>query len=266
MRQPPTQGTCVPGSVVACYTGPAGTSGVGRCAPGTQTCRPGGFGYGPCSGDVTPAQERCATPEDESCDGEPRCAQLPPWARGFGGAGGEEGISIASDASGNYYVSGSFRGTVDFGAGPLTSAGESDIFFLKLDPSGSVLWSKRFGNERGDGGGAVTVDASGNVFLTGVYTYSPSGMGLDLGGCPIPARWARASPAALPRRAKAARAPPGASEPVARARAWSAPPKRVCPSLRQASRRRPVGVLSRHASPRSTGRSRPSPSRRRRSP
>ncbi|KYF85421.1 hypothetical protein BE17_33520 [Sorangium cellulosum] len=177
----------MPGSVVACYTGPAGTSGVGRCAPGTQTCRPDGFGYGPCAGDVTPAQERCATPEDESCDGEPRCAQPPPWARGFGGAGDEEGFSIASDASGNYYVSGSFRGTVDFGAGPLTSAGEADIFFLKLDPSGSVLWSKRFGNERGDRGGAVTVDGSGNVFLTGVYTYSPSGQGLDLGGCPLPA-------------------------------------------------------------------------------
>ncbi len=53
-----------------------------------------------------------------------------------------------SDASGNYYVAGEFEGTVDFGAGPLTSAGGSDIFFLKLDPSGSVIWSKRFGAAR----------------------------------------------------------------------------------------------------------------------
>ncbi|WP_437737215.1 hypothetical protein [Sorangium sp. So ce1335] len=178
-------GTCVPGSVVACYTGPAGTSGVGRCAPGTQTCRPDGFGYGACTGDVTPAEERCATPEDESCDGEPHCSQSPPWARGFGGAGFDDGFSIASDAAGNYYVSGTFSGTVDFGAGPLTSAGQSDIFFLKLDPSGSVLWSKHIGSRGNEHAGAVTVDGSGNVFLTGVVDWFPD-LGPELDGCYIP--------------------------------------------------------------------------------
>ncbi|WP_437785195.1 outer membrane protein assembly factor BamB family protein [Sorangium sp. So ce1097] len=174
-------GTCVPGSIVACYTGPAGTSGVGRCAPGTQTCRPDGFGYGACTGEVTPAPERCATPEDESCDGEPHCPQPPPWARGFGAAANDAGFSIASDAAGNYYVSGTFSGTVDFGTGPLTSAGQSDIFFLKLDPSGSVLWSMRIGAAGPDRAGAVTVDGSGNVFLTGLYSGSP-----ELDGCPLP--------------------------------------------------------------------------------
>ncbi|WP_437484288.1 hypothetical protein WME75_44525 [Sorangium sp. So ce1014] len=178
--------TCVPGAVVACYTGPAGTNGIGRCASGTQTCRPDGFGYDACAGEVTPAPERCATPEDESCDGEPHCAQPPPWARGFGGPASDEGWSIASDAHGNYYVSGSFRGTVDFGTGPLTSAGQADIFLLKLDPSGSVLWSKRIGIERDERGGAVTVDENGNVFLTGRYESTPGLPGLDLGGCPLP--------------------------------------------------------------------------------
>ncbi|WP_155799039.1 hypothetical protein [Sorangium cellulosum] len=174
-------GTCVPGSIVACYTGPAGTSGVGRCAPGTQTCRPDGFGYGACTGEVTPAPERCATPEDESCDGEPHCPQPPPWARGFGAAANDAGSSIASDAAGNYYVSGTFSGTVDFGTGLLTSAGQSDIFFLKLDPSGSVLWSMRIGAAGPDRSGAVTVDGSGNVFLTGLYNGSP-----ELDGCLLP--------------------------------------------------------------------------------
>ncbi|WP_165374583.1 MULTISPECIES: hypothetical protein [Sorangium] len=179
--------TCVPGSVVACYTGPAGTNGVGSCASGTQTCRHDGFGYGPCTGDVTPARERCATPEDESCDGEPRCAQPPPWARGFGGPGSDEGWAIASDAYGNYYVSGSFEGTVDFGTGPLTSAGRSDIFFLKLDAAGSVLWSQRFGTEDNERGGALAVDENGNVLLTGSYRVLPDQPGLDLNGCHLPA-------------------------------------------------------------------------------
>ncbi|WP_437298277.1 hypothetical protein [Sorangium sp. So ce426] len=179
-------GTCVPGSVVACYTGPAGTKGVGRCASGTQTCRPDGFGYGACAGEVTPDRERCATPADESCDGEPRCAQPPAWALGFGGPGVDEGFSVASDASGNTYVSGTFRGTVDFGTGPVTSAGEGDILFIKLDPSGAVLWSKRIGTELNERGGAVTVDENGNVFLTGVYMDSYGMPSIDLGGCPLP--------------------------------------------------------------------------------
>ncbi|WP_437782006.1 hypothetical protein [Sorangium sp. So ce1097] len=176
-------GTCVPGSVVACYTGPASTNGVGRCGSGTQTCRPDGFGYSPCTGEVTPARELCATPEDESCDGEPHCAQPPPWARGFGGPGPDTSLSIASDAYGDYYVAGSFTGTVDFGTGPLTSAGQSDIFLLKLDAAGSVLWSHRFGTENYEDGAVLTVDENGNVLLAGRYNSGLSN--LDLHGCPL---------------------------------------------------------------------------------
>ncbi|WP_438038944.1 hypothetical protein [Sorangium sp. So ce128] len=182
-------GTCVPGSVLACYSGPTGTVGIGACETGTQTCRSDGLGYGPCTGDVTPVAERCVTPVDESCDGVPHCPRFPPWARGYGGPGQDNGLSIVSDASGNYYVSGDFEGTIDFGAGPLTSAGESDIFLLKLDPSGSVIWSRRFGTEFEDESATMTIDASGNIFLAGlyggyVYPWEP---GPDFGGNPITA-------------------------------------------------------------------------------
>ncbi|WP_438017698.1 hypothetical protein WMF18_00745 [Sorangium sp. So ce315] len=180
--------TCVPGSIVACYSGPAGTRDVGTCAAGTQTCRPDGFGYGPCTGEITPAAEACATPEDESCDGDPSCPQPAAWARGFGGSGTDNGQSIASDAAGNYYVTGSFQGTVDFGAGPLTSAGGEDVFLLKLDPSGTLLWSKRFGTSHTEIGGAVTVDGNGDVLLAGRYDDGGTGepTGLDFGGCSLP--------------------------------------------------------------------------------
>ncbi|WP_437644088.1 hypothetical protein [Sorangium sp. So ce362] len=182
-------GTCTPGSVVACYTGPAGTAGVGRCAPGTQACRADGLGHGPCTGEVTPAAELCATPVDESCDGVPSCPQQLPWARGYGSTGWDSGMSIVSDAWGNYYVSGEFEGTVDFGAGPLTSAGQSDVFFLKLDPSGSVIWSRRYGTEFDDWGGVMTVDGNGNIFLAGSYGGGAMGQfpGPDFGGGPISA-------------------------------------------------------------------------------
>src|SRR5262245_51908401 len=48
---------CVPGSVAPCYSGPAGTEGIGICHAGTQTCNAQGTGYGDCSAEVIPAVE-----------------------------------------------------------------------------------------------------------------------------------------------------------------------------------------------------------------
>ncbi|WP_437518082.1 hypothetical protein [Sorangium sp. So ce1099] len=181
--------TCAPGSVIACYSGPEGTNGVGRCTAGTQTCRPDGFGYGPCTGEITPAAEVCATPQDESCDGDPHCPRPAAWARGFGIETTYPKSSIAVDAMGNSYILGTFDGTVDLGPGPLTSAGDSDVFLLKLDPSGATLWSKRFGSPLREAGDAVVIDGSGNVLIAGSYEAELHGAprDLDLGGCALPA-------------------------------------------------------------------------------
>ena len=58
------------------------------------------------------------------------------WAKSMGGTSGDIGRSIALDASGNVYTTGTFQGTADFdpGAGTfnLTSAGNRDIFISKL--------------------------------------------------------------------------------------------------------------------------------------
>jgi len=44
------------------------------------------------------------------------------------------GRAIETDGNGNTYVAGAFTKTVDFGGGPLTSAGSGDIGLLKLSP------------------------------------------------------------------------------------------------------------------------------------
>ncbi|WP_437729919.1 hypothetical protein [Sorangium sp. So ce1335] len=107
------------------------------------------------------------------------------WAHGYGGPGNERGAAIASDAAGNFYVTGAFEGTVDFGAGPLTSAGGEDIFLLKLDPSGTLLWSKRFGSSSRERGDAVAIDGSGNVLLAGSYSGGLGYPTVDFGGGPL---------------------------------------------------------------------------------
>jgi hypothetical protein len=51
---------------VTCYSGPAGTQGVGRCRVGARVCVGGGFSA--CSGEVLPSFEVCNA-IDDNCDG-----------------------------------------------------------------------------------------------------------------------------------------------------------------------------------------------------
>ncbi len=53
--------------VQSCYTGPAGTDGVGPCQQGSQTCISGGWGT--CVGEVLPAVEVCDGVNND-CDGQ----------------------------------------------------------------------------------------------------------------------------------------------------------------------------------------------------
>ena len=57
----------VDGLTRSCYTGPAGTEGVGICHAGTQTCSAGAWGS--CTGQVTPQPEVCDG-DDNDCDGQ----------------------------------------------------------------------------------------------------------------------------------------------------------------------------------------------------
>jgi putative metal-binding protein len=61
-------GPCNPGEMRQCYTGTAGTSGVGPCRDGTQTCSSAGQ-WGSCDGEVTPSQEVCGDGVDNNCNG-----------------------------------------------------------------------------------------------------------------------------------------------------------------------------------------------------
>lgn len=57
---------CTTGETLPCYEGPAGTEGLGNCAPGMRACEDGAFGA--CQGAVTPMPEACDG-VDSDCDG-----------------------------------------------------------------------------------------------------------------------------------------------------------------------------------------------------
>ena len=56
------------------------------------------------------------------------------WAKQFGSTGYDEGYGVAVDIVGNVIATGYFAGTVDFGTGPLLSAGIQDVYLIKLTP------------------------------------------------------------------------------------------------------------------------------------
>ncbi|MEP7277272.1 MAG: SBBP repeat-containing protein, partial [Bacteroidota bacterium] len=97
------------------------------------------------------------------------------WAKRLGGTDYEHGRSIAVDASENVYTLGEFRGTEDFDPGPGTynltsfSACCYDMYVSKLDASGNFLWAKQLGGTEVDYPTAITVDATGNVYVTGDF-------------------------------------------------------------------------------------------------
>jgi len=101
------------------------------------------------------------------------------WSQRFGSTADDYGYSVAVDSSGNIVVTGSFIGTVGFGGGSLISVGSgfSDIFIAKYSPTGSHLWSKRFGDTGNDRSGDITVDSNGNIVVTGAFVGT-----VDFGG------------------------------------------------------------------------------------
>ncbi len=87
--------------------------------------------------------------------------------------------SVAKDAAGNTYSSGTFSGTGNFapaGATPvnLKALGASDAFLAKYDPSGNLLWVRDLGGSGINTAAAnsLALDSAGNVTLAGQFTGS----------------------------------------------------------------------------------------------
>ncbi|WP_437648471.1 hypothetical protein [Sorangium sp. So ce362] len=135
---------------------------VGMCRAGTRRCDSSQNSWGACEGERVPDQERCASDEDENCD----TFDCTLWAQTFG----KDAVAhaVAADKDGNTIAVGSFSESIQFGPKPLTSAGESDIFIVAFDRTGSHLWSHKFGDSAAQEATSVSVDASGNIILTGV--------------------------------------------------------------------------------------------------
>jgi hypothetical protein len=100
------------------------------------------------------------------------------WGKRFGDVSDQSGAQnqLAVDQTGAVILAASANGTIDFGNGPLTSAGQGDVFLAKFDTSGAPLWSKRFGDAGQQGTSGIAVDDN-NIIVAGNFQGS-----VDFGG------------------------------------------------------------------------------------
>ena len=71
---------------------------------------------------------------------------------------------VATDSSGNVYVTGGTKGGLDGN----TSAGNTDLFVVKYNSSGTKQWTKQLGSSGRDSANGIAIDSSENVYVTGM--------------------------------------------------------------------------------------------------
>ena len=92
------------------------------------------------------------------------------WTKQLGSSGRDSANGVATDSSGNVYVTGVTFGGLDCN----TSAGANDLFVVKYNASGTKQWTKQLGSASSDFANGVATDSSENVYVAGA-TYG----GLD---------------------------------------------------------------------------------------
>lgn len=91
------------------------------------------------------------------------------WAKQAGASDYDNGEAVTFDPSGRAVVTGSFVGTIQFGANTLISAGNRDVFVVMYDASGNVVWARNDGGTSADVGYGVAADPYGNTYVTGYF-------------------------------------------------------------------------------------------------
>lgn len=163
---------CAAGTMEACYEGDPATAHKGLCKDGTHTCKPDGKGWGPCDGQVLPKAESCATPEDDSCDGQANegCPCAPNSTSAcYSADPATKGKGVCKEGSWTCKADGSGYGACMGEVPPAASDDCSNQ--VDEDCSGTYCTEPVWANSYSSSPvvNDLTADANGNTYITGVF-------------------------------------------------------------------------------------------------
>jgi len=97
------------------------------------------------------------------------------WTHRMGAAGVDHGYGVATDSTGNVYVTGYFVLTVNFeedwgGTDFKSSAGDADIFLMRVNGDGTYGWTRRLGGSTSDRGYDIAADSASNLYVIGDFS------------------------------------------------------------------------------------------------
>ena len=101
---------------------------------------------------------------EQSIQASVKITVLGPWTRQIGTAGIDVAYGVTTDSEGNVFVTGY---TEDNLGGK--SAGNDDLFLLKYDTEGTLIWKTQVGSSSYEFARDLATDAEGNIYMTG-YT------------------------------------------------------------------------------------------------
>jgi hypothetical protein len=92
------------------------------------------------------------------------------WKKQLASLGNDRSTSVTVDRTGNVYISGDTTGAL---AG--TYQGSNDSWVAKYNSTGKAEWRKQLGTTEDDRSQSVTVDSTGNVYISGYTTGALAG-------------------------------------------------------------------------------------------
>jgi gliding motility-associated-like protein len=90
------------------------------------------------------------------------------WIQHGSGNTNNMAYAIAADNSGNTYSAGYFSTSITFGMFTLSGSGPIDMFIMKTDPNGAIVWVKRAGGANVTEGLSIAVNSNA-LIVTGFF-------------------------------------------------------------------------------------------------
>lgn len=106
----------------------------------------------------------------QDIDNEPCITSTWAWANSIVAEDSYGNNDLTFGLDGNLYVTGAYSYGITLGDSTYQSKGGADLYMIKYNPSGLILWQRSVGGTGWDEAAAIAADAGGNAYLAGVFS------------------------------------------------------------------------------------------------